>query len=103
MNLQKKLSENLTLHFVEANNWDHDEEGNEVTTMYELSFSFYGNYYSIYVAPKNLEEEYARYASVEGPGELFESFNELVEEEYWEEVVTQCKAFEVWNKELSFD
>ena len=27
MNLQKKLSENLILHYVEANNWDHDEEG----------------------------------------------------------------------------
>ena len=99
MNLQKKLTENLVLHFVEANNWDHDEEGNEITTMYELSFSFYGNFYTVYVAPKNLDGEYARYASIEGKSELFDSFNSLMEDEYWEEVVAQCKAFEIERKE----
>jgi len=103
MNLQKKLTENLILNCVEANNWDHDEDGNEVTTMYELTFSFYDNYYTVYVASKRLEDEYARYASIEGKSELFDSFSSLMEDEYWEEVVTQCNAFETWKKELSYD
>ena len=100
MNLQKKLTENLILHYVEANNWDHDKDGNEITTMYELSFGFYESYHSVYVAAKNLDGEYARYASIEGKSELFDSFNSLMEDEYWEEVVTQCKAFEAEKKEF---
>jgi len=99
MNLQKKLNDNLTLHYVEANNWDNDDDGNEVTTMYELSCSFYGKYYMAYASRESVDKDQG-YLTAEGDSDLFDSFVSAMENEHWDEVVKQCKAYEKWKKTL---
>lgn len=100
MNLQKKLSDNLTLHYVEGNNFDNNDNGDEVVTMYELSFTFYEKHYMVYLSRENINKDFCSYSSVEGDGELFDSLTSLIEDDFWTEIVSQCNAFDKWCKEL---
>lgn len=99
MNLQKKLSDNLVLHYVDANKWDHDDDGNEITTMYELSCSFYGKHYMAYASRESVDKNQG-YITAEGDSELFDSFENAMEDKHWEDVVKYCKVFEEWKESL---
>ena len=100
MNLQKKLNDNLTLHYVDANNWNNDDNGNEVTTMYELSFSFYDKHYMAYASRESIDKNTGYLSSAEGDSDLFDSFESIIEGKYWKDVVEQCQAFEKWKETL---
>lgn len=93
----KKLSDNLTLNRAELNNWRY-EQGQMVPIMYEVYFDFYGNAYTVCVSPDALDDEFPDPSSVEGPSELFDSFNSLMDDDeglgIWDAVREACKEAE---------
>ena len=86
------MDENTILHYVELNNYDTDEEGNDTNRIFQLSFSFYGKHFDVYVREKNFDNSWGS-IELDGDSSLFESFEELMQEEHWELLVAICKAY----------
>jgi hypothetical protein len=92
----RKINDDLTLNYVEEN-FLRDEK---LITV-EIWFDFFGKSYVAYLRTASLESEQLDFASIEGPEILFESFEELIEED--EEVVAiireEAKKYvEEWNE-----
>ena len=100
MNLQEKINDNTTLFYVEANNWHYDENDNDITDVYEISFGFYDCHYMVYVTNKDLERDCGS-VQIEGDSKLFDSFEDAVENDHWELIKAKCKAFDKWKAELN--
>lgn len=101
MQIDKKLSEKLTLYYIEDNKTEYDENDEEKVVVYQLWLGFCGqDGFTCYVSSSDLDKKSARYLSCEGPSELFESFSEAMEENHWEEVVKQCKKFDKWYSDF---
>jgi len=62
--------------------------------MYEVYFNFYGNPYTVYVSPESLRDDFPDPASVDGPSELFDSFNSILDDDeggIWDAIREACK------------
>lgn len=89
----KRISENLTLNRAELNNWRYEQD-QVILIMYEVYFDFYENPYTVYVSPESLKDEFPDPASVEGPSELFDSFNSMLNDDegnIWNAIREACK------------
>ena len=100
MNLHEKINENTILYYVENNVSHYDDNDNEVVDIYELSFGFYDCHYMVYVRAKNIEKDFAS-IEMEGDSKLFESFEEMCENELWDFIKAKCKQFDKWLAELN--
>lgn len=93
---QVKLTPKLTLNYIEENNV---QESGLVAVC--CHFSFYGEHCTGYLTIEALESDWADFAMTESCGDLHESFNDQLEEN-WEEIVKQVKAYhEQWKKEMA--
>jgi hypothetical protein len=81
MQFNKKFSDNLVLNHTETTNFNH-EDGILYVMFY---FSFYGQEFSAGVSKKYIDLDFPSIES-EGPSELFDSFNSLLEDDYWDEL-----------------
>lgn len=92
-NMQFNVDENTVLHYIEINNYDTDENtGKTINRIFQFSFSFYGKHFDVYVREENLEEDW-RSIEMEGDSSLFESFEELMEDDHWPLLVALCKKY----------
>lgn len=78
MNLQQQIDKNTILHYVE--DYRQDDEGNP--SYYELSFSFYDCHYYATVSREDIDNGIPS-VGLEGDSRLFDSFNELCENDLW--------------------
>lgn len=90
-----QIAANLILENVESNNWTHDAQGREITTVFELHFRFFGiDGFKAFVNASDLDDENNIYCCVESEeGDLHESFESKLED-VQDEVVKACRAFE---------
>lgn len=91
-----KITENLTLNYIEDNN----VTDNKLIVVY-ISFSLFGQHGEAYLALKNLDGEYASYSMTESGSEIHESFVAAIEDdENWVKIKKAVKNFvEEWEKE----
>ena len=91
-----ELTPKLTLNYIEENNVQDD---NLIAVC--CFFSFYGEDGTAYLTMDKLDSEWASFAMVESNGDLHDSFNDQLEEN-WEGIVKSVKAYhEEWKKEIS--
>src|SRR5690606_38127055 len=100
MNLHERINSKTILYYVESNYSHHDDDDNEVVDIYELSFGFYDCHYMVYVRAKNIRDNLAS-VEMSGDSKLFDSFEEMCEDELWELIKAKCKQFDKWYAELS--
>ena len=91
-----ELTPKLTLKYIEENNVQNDK-------LIDVCcfFSFYGEHGTACLTMDKLDSEWASFAMVEGCGDLHDSFNDQLEEN-WEEIVKAVKTYkEEWEKEMA--
>lgn len=91
-----ELTPKLTLNYIEENNVQDDK-----LIAVCCFFSFYGEGGTAYLTMDELDSEWASFAMVESNGDLHDSFNDQLEEN-WEGIVKAVKAYhEEWKKEMT--
>jgi len=91
-NIQLYLNENIFLHYMDLNNWETDNDGNEINRIIDFSFSFYDCNYNVYVRETKLDRDFGS-IEMNGDSALFDSFNEAMEDDYWELLVSLSKKY----------
>lgn len=99
MNIQYEFDDKTTLHYVSNREWEYDENDNEITKIYELSFSFYDCSYIATIRKEDILNE-DEYFLLEGDSKLFDSFEEFIEDN-WEVIIEKCRDFDEWLIELN--
>lgn len=98
-NIQLRIDENTILHYIELNNWEIDKDTHKaINQIFQFSFSFYGKHYDVYVREEKLKNDYGS-IEMQGASDLFESFEEHMEDEQWPLLVALCKKFMELNPE----
>lgn len=100
MNVQKKINEYTTLNYVEDIFTDDDENGEPIVIKYLLSFQFYDCIYLVDINREDIDNNNSNLCCLEGPGRLFESFEEACEEELWDTIKFYCNKYDEWYKQL---
>lgn len=91
--LQLNLAENILLHYIDLNNYGTDPKtGKTINRIFQFSFSFYGKHFDVYVREEKLDSDYGS-VEMEGASDLFDSFNDLMEDDYWPVLVALCKKY----------
>jgi|GEM_PF-5307118 len=92
-----ELTPKLTLNYIEENNVQDDK-----LIAVCCFFSFYGEEGTAYLTIEKLESECASFAMVESCGDLHDSFNDQLEEN-WKGIVKAVKTYyEEWKKEMAW-
>ena len=90
------LTPKLTLNYIEDNNV-HDDKLTSVCCF----FTFYGEVGTAYLTIDKLTHSEPSFAMVESSGDLHDSFNDQLEEN-WEEIVKNVKAYhDEWKNEIA--
>ncbi len=90
--------DNVILNYVERSKWIYDDNDNEITTHFRLSFSFFNKEYYAEVSLEDINLDY-NYVGLEGDSDLFDSFQDLCEDGLWETIKTECLAHEKWIRD----
>lgn len=98
MQVNLKIDENTILHYVEDSNSTYGDNGEEVVTAYQLSFSFYDCGYDVGVSRKDIEKDDSFSLALDGDTKLFDSFNSLCQGDLWETIKEQCNKYDIWYK-----
>ncbi|GEM_PF-4196664 len=102
MIFNKGLTKNITLLHGDLNNWKYDENDKQYPTVYYLVFRFYEYEYEGYFSHKRLQEGDSSALSLSGNNELFDSFNQKIEDgDFLEEIQKACA--EIWEDEKDSD
>ena len=89
--IQLNIDENTKLHYIEINNYETEEgSGKTINRIFQLSFSFYGKHFDVYVRENNFDSSFGS-IEMQGDSSLFESFEELMEDDHWPLLVALCK------------
>jgi len=88
----ERVDENTIFHYIEALDWDYDEDDNKVITKFQLSFTFYDCHYFVDVRVKDLDGSYGSIC-MEGNGTLFDSFEEWCTDEHWDFIQKKCREY----------
>lgn len=90
-----KITNQLTITNIEANNWDFDDDDRQITTAFFLCFNFYGHDgFEAYVSADALKQEYESFSMIESTeGDLHDSFQEQLQQ-HWKEIVKHVNAWE---------
>ncbi len=100
MNLQLEIDKNTILHYIEDSNNHYDEQGNNIIDSYQLSFSFYDCNYYVGVSRKDIEQDNSFLIELEGNSKLFDSFEEMCQNELWSLIKEKCNEYDKWNIEF---
>lgn len=92
MDLQLNITDNLSISYIELNNWDTDDEDDYKDCMFELSFYFYNKWYIVWINQKYLDKDYLT-VQAEGNSELFYSFINAIESTHDELILSLCKQY----------
>ncbi len=89
-----ELSKELTIVNIEAdeNNWETPEE-TKIDTL-TLGCKFYDCEYMLFVPKKAITENDSFFITSEGDSKLFESFNSIMQEDYFEHIKLIFNRFE---------
>lgn len=104
----KQLSKSIFLVCGELNNWGYEEVEDEeeydsipFPKCFELTFKFYDCEFTAYFSQKNIEKDSFEPISLEGDGDLFDSFNQKMEdEEFKDDIKTACEK--IWKESLEW-
>ena len=100
MDLQLKINENTVLHYIEDSQNHYDDKGNNIIDCYQLSFSFYDCHYYVGVSRKDIEQDESFLIALDGDSKLFDSFEEMCQNEIWELIKEKCNEYDKWNAEF---
>ena len=104
----KQLSKNVLLVCGDLNNRgykevDDSEEYDSIpyAKCFELTFKFYDCDFTAYFSQSNIEKDCFEPISLEGSGDLFDSFNQKMEdEEIKDDIKTACET--IWTESLGW-
>lgn len=104
----KQLSKNVLLVCGDLNNWgykevDDSEEYDSIpyAKCFELTFKFYDCDFTAYFSQSNIEKESFEPISLEGDGDLFDSFDQKMEdEEFKDDIKAACEK--IWKESLEW-
>lgn len=95
MDFQKQLSKNLIVHYSETLSTNEDGSLKSV----RFNCDFFGEYMVADVSKKNVEKDWSSITG-EGASELWDSFENQMEDEHWEAIKGMFRQHEVeHNKE----
>ena len=100
MDLQLKINENTVLHYIEDSQNHYDNDGNNIIDCYQLSFSFYDCHYYVGVSRKDIEQDESFLIALDGDSKLFDSFEEMWQNEIWGLIKEKCNEYDKWNAEF---
>jgi hypothetical protein len=78
--MKKEFGNSITLHGSDVMKSD----GNKVMRII-LYFTFYDCEYEVYIAREDVEQDMLNF-DLQGDSKLFDSFEELLEDDYWDEL-----------------
>ena len=91
-----ELTPKLTLNYIEENNVQDDK-----LIAVCCFFSFYGEEGTAYLTMNELDSDWASFSMVESCGDLLDSFDDQLEEN-WKGIVKAVKTYhEEWKKEMA--
>lgn len=83
----KKITATFVITSIEQNNWEYDDDDNEITTAWALTFSLHGvEGFTAFLSNDGIQKDYADFGMIESEaGDLHESFCEALDNN-WEEI-----------------
>ena len=104
MIVNKAINQNVQLHYVEDLRNVHNAQTDAYDVVeYLLVFRFYKEHtYRVTVTREDLDADTPS-VLLEGPSELFDSFERLCENNLWEEIGKYCDAYDAWIREIEED
>lgn len=94
-----ELSENISFRIDDITTNDYNNLEKAKIIGYEFNSNFYGKFYRFIIEQKDIERDF-RSITCEGDSELFDSFIQQVQDEYWELIVLICNRY--WELEKEY-
>ncbi|MXV39366.1 hypothetical protein GO491_11875 [Flavobacteriaceae bacterium Ap0902] len=98
MNLQKKIKDNVILHYVESKTIIYLRDFGGVIKFYELSFTYFGHHYIVRVKESDLTDGHF-WPNVEGDSELYDSFEDACQDYLEKPIKEAISNYKKWEEE----